>query len=134
MMRVASSLTNRIFLASTLLAVLALGFAFYFVNARVSEEAEADLRRSANKAATLIDRRQQDLTESFTAIARIVAEVPQLKAAVDTRDPLTVQPVAVKYLEPLNLELYVITDRTGAVLDTSDAHVASLTAAQFPPD
>ena len=76
MMRVASSLTNRIFLASTLLAVLALGFAFYFVNARVSEEAESDLRRSANEAATLIDRRQQDLTESFTAIARIVAEVP----------------------------------------------------------
>ena len=57
MMRVASSLTNRIFLASTLLAVLALGFAFYFVNARVSEEAEAGLRRSVNEAATLIDRR-----------------------------------------------------------------------------
>ena len=97
MMRVASSLTNRIFLASTLLAVLALGFAFYFVNARVSEEAEADLRRSANEAATLIERRQQDQTESFTRVARIVAEVPQLKAAVATRDPRTVQDVAVKY-------------------------------------
>src|SRR5687767_6990515 len=134
MMRVASSLTNRIFLASTLLAVLALGFAFYFVNARVSEEAEADLRRSVNEAATQIDRRQQDLTERFTAVARIVAEVPQLKAAVATRDPLTVQPIALQYLGPLNLELYLITDRTGAVLDTSDPHVASLSAAQFPPD
>ena len=96
MMRVASSLTNRMFLASTLLAVLALGSAFYFVNARVSEEAEADLRRSTTKAATLADRRQQDLTESFTAVARIVAEVPQLKAAVDTGDPLTVQLAAAK--------------------------------------
>ena len=94
MMRAASSLTNRIFLASTLLAVLALGFALYFVNARVSEEAEADLRRSVNEAATLIDRRQQDLIESFTAVARIVAEVPQLKAAVATGDPPTVQPMA----------------------------------------
>ena len=35
MMRITSSLTNRIFLASTLLAVLALGFAMYFVNVRV---------------------------------------------------------------------------------------------------
>jgi len=134
MMRAASSLTNRIFLASTLLAVLALGFVFYFVNAQVSEEAEADLRRSATKAATLIDRRQQDLTESFTAVARIVAEVPQLKAAVDTGDPLTVQDVAVQYLGPLNLELYLITGRTGAVLATSDPQVANLSAAQFPPD
>ena len=134
MMRVASSLTNRIFLASTLLAVLALGFAFYFVNARVSEEAEADLRRSVNEAATLIDRRQQDLTERFTAVARIVAEVPQLKAAVATRDPLTVQPVAVRYLGPLNLELYLVSDRTGTMLATSDPHVATLSAAQFPSD
>lgn len=133
-MRLSSSLTNRIFLASTLLAVLALGFVFYFVNAQVSEEAEADLRRSATKAATLIDRRQQDLTESFTAVARIVAEVPQLKAAVDTGDPLTVQDVAVQYLGPLNLELYLITGRTGAVLATSDPQVANLSAAQFPPD
>jgi len=134
MMRVASSLTNRIFLASTLLAVLALGSVFSFVNARVSEEAEADLRRSAIKAATLIDRRQQDLTESFTAVARIVAEVPQLKAAVDTGDPLTVHDIAVQYLGSLNLELYLITGRTGAVLATSDPQVASLSAAQFPPD
>ena len=134
MMRVASSLTNRIFLASTLLAVLALGFAFYFVNGRVSEEAEADLRRSANEAATLIERRQQDQTESFTRVARIVAEVPQLKAAVATRDPLTVQDVAVKYLGSLSLELYLVTDRTGVLLATSDSHVADLGAAQFPPD
>jgi signal transduction histidine kinase len=134
MMRAASSLTNRIFLASTLLAVLALGSAFYFVNAQVSEEAEADLRRSVNAAATLIDRRQQDVTDSFTKVARIAAEVPQLKAAVATRDPLTVQQIAVKYLGPLNLELYLVTDRAGAVLATSDPQVASLSAAEFPPD
>jgi signal transduction histidine kinase len=134
MMRVASSLTNRIFLASTVLAVLALGFAFYFVNARVSDEAEADLRRSVNEATTLIERRQQDLTESFTRLARISAEVPQLKAAVATRHPPTVQPVAVRYLGSLNLELYLVTDRDGSVLATSDSHVEDLSAAQFPAD
>ena len=60
--------------------------------------------------------------------------MPQLKAAVDTGDPLTVQDVAVQYLGPLNLELYLITGRTGAVLATSDPQVANLSAAQFPPD
>jgi signal transduction histidine kinase len=34
----------------------------------------------------------------------------------------------------LNLELYLVTDRTGALLATSDPEVASLSAAQFPPD
>jgi len=133
MMRVTSSLTNRIFLASTLLAVLALGFAMYFVNARVAAEAEADLRRSVTETATLIDRRQQDLTESFTAVAQLVAEVPQLKAAVDTGDPRTVQPVAKEYLAPLNVELYVVTGRTGAVLATSHPDVTDLGVARLAP-
>ncbi len=132
MMRVTSSLTNRIFLASTLLAVLALGFAMYFVNARVAGEAEADLRRSVTETATLIDRRQQDLTESFTAVAQLVAEVPQLKAAVDTGDPRTVQPVAKEYLAPL-VELYVVTGRSGAVLATSHPDVTDLSATRFLP-
>ena len=63
--RIASSLTNRIFIASTLLAIVSLGLAFYFVNARVSSEAEADLRRSLTQAATLVDLRRQNLTETF---------------------------------------------------------------------
>ena len=134
MMRVASSLTNRIFLASTLLAVLALGFALYFVNARVAAEAEADLRRQVTEAATLIDRRQQDLTESFTAVAQLVAEIPQLKAAVATGDPPTVQPVARQYLEPFKVELYLVASRTGAVLAASDPEVVDLRAARFAPD
>ena len=133
MTRVTSSLTNRIFLASTVLAVLALGFAMYFVNARVAAEAEADLRRSVTETATLIDRRQQDLTERFTAVAQLVAEVPQLKAAVDTGDPRTVQPVANEYLGPLNVELYLVTGRTGAVLAASHPEVADPGASQFAP-
>jgi hypothetical protein len=41
-MRVASSLTNRVFVACTLLAVLSIGFAFYFVDERASNEAAVD--------------------------------------------------------------------------------------------
>ena len=71
MMRVASSLTNRIFLASTLLAVLALGSVFYFVNARVSEEAEADLRRSATQAAT--PKRHSFVTHATKVVASVLS-------------------------------------------------------------
>jgi len=44
-MRLSSSLTNRIFLACTLLATVSLGFAFAFVNGQVTGEVEAELRR-----------------------------------------------------------------------------------------
>ena len=54
-MRALRSLTNRIFLACTLLAVLSLGFASYFVNARVASEAEAELRRGLHEAGGLVD-------------------------------------------------------------------------------
>ena len=56
--RLFASLTNRIFLASTLLATLSLGFAFAFVNARVSAEVEVELRRDLVKAGTLVDQRR----------------------------------------------------------------------------
>ena len=45
-----SSLSNRIFIACALVATLSLGFAFYFVNARATREAEAELRRGLNEA------------------------------------------------------------------------------------
>jgi signal transduction histidine kinase len=132
MMRITSSLTNRIFLASTLLAVLALGFALYFVNARVAAEAEAELRRSVSEAATLIDRQQQELSESFTTVAQLVAELPQLKAAVATGDPPTVQPIVNEYFEPLKVELYLVTGRSGAVLAASGVEEAAV--ARVAPD
>ncbi len=73
MMRVAS-LTNRIFLACTLLATLSLGFAFYFVNARATIEAEAALERELTDAASLVDQQRQQLTDSYTQMARVVAD------------------------------------------------------------
>ena len=43
-MRGPSSLSNRIFLACTVLSTLSLGFAFYYVNARASVEARMTIR------------------------------------------------------------------------------------------
>ena len=45
-MKIFSSLTNRIFIASTALAVLSIGVAIAIVNVRVTREAEGELERS----------------------------------------------------------------------------------------
>ena len=132
-MRVAS-LTNRIFLASTLLAALSLGFAFYFVNASVSAEAEADLRRGVTDVATLVDLRRQGQTEAFATIAHVIADAPPLKAAVDTRDPPTVQPLADRFREQMGADVLVIVDDRGTVLAASGAEAPTLTLPDDAPD
>ena len=134
MMRVASSLTNRIFLASALLATLSLGFAFYFVNARVSAEAEAELRRGINEAATLVDLRRQNLTETFTTLARVIADLPRLKAAVDTGDPQTVQPLVDENRARMKADVLMVTGRNGAVLGASGKEADSLRQLALPSD
>jgi signal transduction histidine kinase len=117
--RIASSLTNRIFIASTLLAIVSLGLAFYFVNARVSSEAEADLRRSLTEAATLVDLRRENLTDTFRTMARLVADIPKLKASMADADAATAQPVADEYRQLIAADLLVLTDPRGGVLGIS---------------
>jgi signal transduction histidine kinase len=119
MIRIASSLTNRIFIASTLLAIVSLGLAFYFVNARVSSEAEADLRRGLTEAATLVDLRRANLTDTFRTMARLVADIPKLKASMADADAATAQPVADEYRQLMSADLLVLTDPRGGVLGVS---------------
>jgi signal transduction histidine kinase len=116
MIRIASSLTNRIFLASTLLAILSLGFAFAYVNQRASSEIEADLERGLAEAATMVDRNRAMRTDQITRMARVTADAPTLKAAVSTNDPPTVQRLVPEFLEFINADLLVITDPKGVVL------------------
>jgi signal transduction histidine kinase len=115
-MRPATSLTNRIFLACTLLATLSLGFAFYFVNARAAAEAESELERELNDSASLVDHQRATRTDYYTRMARLVADVPKLKAAVDTNDPPTVQPLADEYLKEIAPDLFIVSDRHGRVI------------------
>jgi signal transduction histidine kinase len=111
-----SSLTNRIFLASTVLAVLAIAFAIYFVNVRVTAEAERELQRGLDEAATLLDQHRVTLVETYTLLARTIADLPKLKAAVATDDSPTVYPVAEEYQRQLKAALLVVTNRAGRVL------------------
>ena len=132
-MRAASSLTNRVFLACTLLAMLSLGFAFYFVDERASNEAEADLRRGLVEAGTLVDHYGASRTDHFTRLARVVADLPKLKAAVDTGDPPTVQPLAEEYRVEMDADLLVLTGRRGAVLGATGADAETIAAAAQDP-
>ena len=122
-----SSLTNRIFVACTLLAMLSLGFAFYFVNARAMNEAEAELRRSLIEAGILVDQNRVGVTETFTRLARLVADLPKLKAAVETSDPPTVQPLADEYREQIKADILLLTGRRGEPLGTSGGGAVELT-------
>jgi signal transduction histidine kinase len=122
-----SSLSNRIFVACTLLAMLSLGFAFYFVNARAMNEAEAELRRSLIEAGILVDQNRVGVTDTFTRLARLVADLPKLKAAVETNDPPTVQPLADEYRDQINADILLLTGRRGERLGTSGAGAEELT-------
>lgn len=110
------SLSNRFFLASTLLATLSIGAAVYFVSARLTTEAEAELDRDLTEAATLVDQQRAALFESFTLTARLIADLPTLKAAIGTADAPTVMPIADEYRQQAGSDLFVVTDRAGAVL------------------
>ena len=115
-MRPLSSLTNRIFLASTLLATVSIGFAVYFVSSRLRAEAEADLRRDLAEAASLVEQQRTTLLDTFTRSARLIADLPKLKAAIETGDIPTVEPIARDYQNQIGYDLFRIADRRGRVL------------------
>ena len=124
-----ASLSNRIFLACTLVATTALGIVLYVVNARVSAETEVELRRELTEAAGLMDERRVTLTDTFTRLATLVADLPKLKAAVATADPPTVQPLADDYRHQTNADVLVVTGSRGDVLGSAGADQAAREAA-----
>ena len=128
-----SSLTNRIFFATALLAVLSIGVAIYIVNGAVTRQAQSELQRGIEEAKTLVDEYRSFLFENFGRDAKLIADLPVLKAAVDTGDPATVEGIARKYQEQLaSADLFAIADNTGRVLTrlgTSDVPDQALAAA-----
>jgi signal transduction histidine kinase len=125
-MRLSSSLTNRIFLACTLLATVSLGFAFAFVNAQVTGEVEAELRRDLSEAGTLVDQRRAAFTETFTTLTHLIADLPKLIGSVATKDPPTVQPLADEYRNQIDADALVILSPSGAVLARSGVETDAL--------
>jgi signal transduction histidine kinase len=113
------SLTNRIFLASAALAVVSIGAAVFFVSRTTTRQAEAELQRGLIEAGTLVDQQTAALVQTLTVMARLVADSPKFKAAVDTGDPPTVQPIATDYQQQLGSALVVVTNTKGEALATA---------------
>ena len=115
-MKVLSSLKTRVFLASAFVAVLSIGLGTQLVTTRVSSEAEAELNRGLEEAAELLEEHLLSRTETLTAMAWLIADLPKLKAAVATGDPPTLAPLAREYMERVASDVMVITDENGSAL------------------
>ena len=132
-MKILGSLTNRIFLASAALAVLSIGEAVYFVSRTTTRQAEAELQRGLLEAGTLVDQQCATLVQTLSVMARLVADDPRLKAAVDTGDPPTVQPLARDYQERLKAAVLALTSKDGVLLaKAGDLDVAPGTIGGLP--
>lgn len=114
--RVLASLQNRIFVASALVAVLSIAFALQFVTGRVAVEAEAELERGLRRAGALVEENHAARLEGLTLLARLVADLPKLKAAAETGDPPTVEPVALDYKARIRADVFVVSGRGGETL------------------
>jgi signal transduction histidine kinase len=115
-MRLLSSLSNRIFLASATLTVVCMGTAAWLVNARVTASADVELQRELALAGEVVDQQRLTLSDLFGEIAGVVADLPKLKAAVATNDPPTVAPLAADYRDRIRSDLFLVTNRAGRVL------------------
>ena len=106
-----SSLTNRIFLASAALAILCIAVAIYVVNVRVTNSAEDELKRALVQTGAVVDQQRATASDLFAVLAGFVDQVPTLKAAIDTDDPPTVQPLAADYQRQVGADFLLVTDR-----------------------
>jgi signal transduction histidine kinase len=120
-MRLLASLTNRIFIAASLLAVVTTGVAVYLVGLRATSEAEAELARGLREASGLVAEQRRALTAQSLLTARLLADLPTLKGAVETRHAETVAPIAAAYRTQVGADLLAINDRDGAPLAAAPA-------------
>jgi signal transduction histidine kinase len=115
-MTIFRSLTNRLFFAMALLAVVSIGAATYYATAAVTAQAEGELRRGLRDAGTVLDEYRGTLFERFRREASLVADLPRFNATVDLDDPPTMKPVAEDYRQLLDADLLVVTNAQGRVL------------------
>jgi signal transduction histidine kinase len=115
-MRVLGSITNRIFLASALLAMLSIAAAVYFVSARLTTQTEAELQSDLTEAATLVNDQRQTQFENVARTARLIADLPKFKAVVELGDRPTAEPIAADYRMQAGADLLLVNGRRGEQL------------------
>lgn len=124
--RLFSSLTNRIFLGAALLVVLSIAAAVYRVNVTVTGQAQRELRRELAGAGAVVDEYQTSLFGHFLREARLLADLPRLKAAVATRDAATVQSPADEFRGQIDSDVLIVTGPDGELLASSGLAASAL--------
>jgi signal transduction histidine kinase len=125
-MRVLGSITNRIFLASALLAMLSIAAAVYFVSSRMTGETESGLQSDLQEAATLLEEQRATQFDNVARTARLIADLPKFKAVLEIGDRPTLLPIAADYQEQAGADLLMVHGRKGEELaivgETAAAH------------
>ena len=124
-MNVLSSLTNRLFAAMALLAVVSIAAATYYATSAVTAQAEGELRRDVDEAGTLVEEYRALIFEHFNREARLVADLPRLKAAVAENHAPTLAPIAEEYRTQLGADLLVVVNPQGTELARTGTEAAS---------
>ena len=115
-MRIFRSLSNRIFLATAAMTILSIGLAILVVNVAVTRQAEEELARGLESAAAQVERNRDILVEQLALQARLIADLPKLKAAVGVNHAPTLAPIAEDYQRQIGADLFVVTNETGSIL------------------
>jgi signal transduction histidine kinase len=111
-----ASLKNRVFLATALVAVVPIALAMRIVTARVTREAEAELWRGLGEAQALLEQNYAARLDTMTLVARLIADLPKLKAAVATDHPPTVRPLVLDYRARTRSDLFAVSNASGTLL------------------
>jgi signal transduction histidine kinase len=132
-MAVLASLRSRVFAATAIVAVLTIAAALGFATTRVTRQAEVELGRGLQEAARLVEEYHRVQLETARERALLVADLPKLKAAVDTVDPPTVEQLARDYRGLVRSDVFLVTDREGRVLVSLGAPATGLPGAASEP-
>jgi len=106
-------LRGRIFLASAFVAVVSLAAVLQLVTRRVSEQAEAELRRGLDRAALLVTAEHASRLGALEIQARLLADLPTLKASVSTGDPATISRLATDLRGRAGVDVMGVADARG---------------------
>ena len=115
-MRLLSSLRGRVFLASALVALACAALALRLVSADLEATIDRDLQAGLERSERLLLEQHRARIEALATVARLVADLPRLKAAVETGDAPTVEPLAREYQAYAGADLLHLSDARGRTL------------------
>jgi signal transduction histidine kinase len=95
-------------------------------------QAEAEVSRRLEEAVRLVEQYHRTRLEMAAERASLLADLPMLKAAVDTGDPRTAEPVARDYRERVRSDVLVLTGRDGRTLVSLGADPSSWAGGPAP--